>query len=83
MCLTSPARSKDYLCQLLGGGGSLHWCCNKYTVYSGCMHGIICINLVLDNTYNEAFQLKRSTIVTSAFIFSSPLLLLLWMLSIT
>lgn len=23
MCLTSPARSKDYLCQLFGGGGVL------------------------------------------------------------
>lgn len=51
MCLTSPARNKDHLCQLLGGVLSLHWCCHKYTVYAGCMHGII-IHLALDNTYN-------------------------------
>lgn len=87
MCLTSPARNKDHLCQLLGRRGewgaflSTGVATNTH-VYSGCMHGVI-INLALDHTYNEAFQSKRRTIATPAFILSSPLLLLLWMLFIT
>lgn len=48
MCLTSPARNKDHLCQLLEGGGLGG---AAFSVYSGyIMHGIIIIiNFALDN----------------------------------